>query len=288
MTVPPPRPRRHRIAALAVALTAIVASTAAATAAPARVAAAPTLAALPGSVDSGADVRLSGTAPRGAVVTLQARRSTTWTTLGTSRASSRGTWKATVRFTSGGTVRVRAVAAGRPSGIRAVDVYQWLRLSAQPFVTRAQRSRVGPVVVGGRRYPAALSLTDASNAASTYWALDRRCTDLRYSIGLLDSERARATGTELGASKVYGLRPDGGLAVVGPAFAADWKQNRVSTWTQTGLAAADRLNLTTRIIADGAISGSRAAAATLSMTVVSARIRCRAAALAPLSPARVP
>lgn len=288
MAVPPPRGRRRRVVALLLAIGTVVGGSTSAVAEPTRAAPAPTLAVLPGSVDSGADVRLSGTAPRGVVVTLQARRSTTWTTLGTSRASSRGTWKATVRFTSGGTVRVRAVAAGRPSGIRAVDVYQWLRLSAQPSVTTAQRSRVGPVVVGGRRYPAALSLTDASNAASTYWALDGRCTDLRYSIGLLDSERARATGTELGASKVYGLRPDGGLAVEGPAFAADWKQNRVSTWTQTGLAAADRLDLTTRIIADGAVSGRRAAAATLSMTVVSARIRCRASALAPLSPARVP
>lgn len=297
MAVPPPRPRRHRIAALALALTAVVASTTTATTAEAaaRTAPAPTLDALPGSVDSGARIAVTGTAPKGARVTLQLKRSTTWTTLGTSRATSTGAWRADLTFTSGGRIALRAVAGGKASRPRRLDVFQWLDLAAQPFVTRAKSSRVATAVIAGRTYRRSIILGNPTNQALAMWEVDRRCTDVRYAIGFLDAERSRATGKEVLGSQVTGLRPDGGVGLDGPAFAADWSRYRISPLSLPGLATSDRLLIDIRLLSDignlppGLRSATAAASApAFSLPIVSARVRCRVAALPRPSITRLP
>lgn len=270
MAVPPSN--TTLVAAVATALTVLLAcppAPASATGAASGRRAAVTLAALPAAVDAGTAVVAKGSAPKGAAVKVQQRRGTSWTTIATATSSAKGAWSARVRFSSGGTAAVRAVAGSSSTASRAIDVYQWLDLSGQPFATSIGSASGVTLTVDGRAYPRSLYSYGARQAL-TMWALDRRCTDVVYGTGLRDSEYATSGRDETLTTQAAAYAPDNTLVAYPRQGTADW--NSGAAEVRVGrLARADRFIV--------AVNQSGSAEGSLSLPVLTPRARCKTTGL---------
>lgn len=264
------RPRWNRLLAVGIAAAALSAP---ALPLPATAAAGTTISAIPTSVDAGKAVAVAGKAAKRQKVVVQQRRGSTWATIGRATASSTGAWKAAVKFPAGGTFSVRAVAAGKASASRSIDVYQWLDLASQPFTTGAASAHDVTVRAFNVARPHSMYLFNSTNAI-TLWKISGRCTTLTYAIGFRDSEAAQADLDETLTTQAAGFRPDGSQdnAATSTPRVADWGAARIRAVTVTNLLASDRLLI--------AMNVANPANAALSMPILSPRARCRTTALA--------
>lgn len=201
-------------------------------------AAKPTLTA-PAQVDAGTRVTLKGTAPAGAKVVVQRRQGSRWVALGAATASKGGAWSVKVRYPTAGTVKTRALAAGKPSVVRSVDVYAWLDLAAQPSVM-STAARDLTVSIGTRAFPhSILAIEPDTDNFTAFWRTDRACTDLRYTLGFDAAEKSRADLDETVTSQAYGIRPDDSQATATMAMFAEW--TRPQPFALSGLGTSDRI-----------------------------------------------
>lgn len=267
------RAHTRRVAHLIGVTTAAAALATSALAAPATAAGGPTITALPASVDAGKAVGVTGKAGKKQKVVVQQRRGKAWVTIGRATSSSTGAWKAAVKFPAGGTFGVRAVAAGKASGSRSIDVFQWLDLATQPFTTGAASAHDVTVRAFNVARPHSIYLFNSTNAI-TLWKISGRCTTLTYAIGFRDAEAAQADLDETLTTQAAGFRPDGSQdnAATSTPRVADWGAARIRAVTVTNLLASDRLLI--------AMNVANPANAALSMPILSPRARCRTTALA--------
>ncbi|WP_370291051.1 hypothetical protein [Nocardioides sp.] len=268
MDVPRTAAIRVVAATLLVTLTVALAGPASATGTPQRRATV-TLAALPASVDAGTTVVVKGTAPKSAAVKVQQRRGTSWTTIATAKASTKGAWSARVRFATGGTSAVRAVVGTAASATRPVDVYQWLDLSRQPFATSIGSASGVTLTVNEQAFPRSLYSYGARQAL-TMWALDRRCTDVVYGTGLRDSEYATSGRDETLTTQAAAYAPDNTLVAYPPQGTADWNSGAAEV-------RAGRLGRADRFIV--AVNQSGSAEGNVSLPILTPRARCKATGL---------
>ncbi|WP_370246957.1 hypothetical protein [Nocardioides sp.] len=173
---------------------------------PAAAAARPTLTA-PTAVDARTKVRLRGTAPARTGVVVQVRVGKRWAPLGEATASAKGRWSTTVLFRTAGTATVRALVGKRASRVRTIDVYDWIDLAPQPFVSEAAGRDV-PLQIGGRSYPHSIQAVDPGTYWPAAWRLDGACTDLRATVGFLDPERSTSDQDETIQTRAIGQRAD--------------------------------------------------------------------------------
>ncbi|WP_370246955.1 hypothetical protein [Nocardioides sp.] len=275
-----PQRRRAGLPVLALLLTALAAPAAtspagAVSSAVVDRAAKPTLTA-PAEVDAGEKVRLKGTAPAGSTVLVQRRQGSRWAALGRTTASKAGRWSTTVRFPGAGTVTTRAVAAGTPSKVRRVVVYAWLDLASQPAIMTTS-NRDLPLVLGGRTYPHSVISLDSSSLTAV-WRIDRRCTDLRYSFGFEDADRAKGDPTDRMLTLASGYAPDDSVAATSGERSTDL--DTTARVALAGLRTSDRL-----AILYGTDDSDDDGLATL---MASPQVRCSVAALGPIATADLP
>lgn len=267
------RAHTRRVAHLIGLTTAAAALATSALAAPATAAGGPTITALPASVDAGKAVGVTGKAGKKQKVVVQQRRGKAWVTIGRATSSSAGAWKAAVKFPAGGTFGVRAVAAGKASGSRSIDVFQWLDLAAQPFAVGASAAHNVDVRAFNQVRPHSMYLFDKSNAF-TLWRIARRCTTVTYAIGFRDVEASKADLDETLSTQAAGFRPNNtqDLAATSAPAVADWGASRIRNVTVKNLLASDRLLL--------AMNVTNPANQDLSMPILTPRARCKTTALA--------
>ncbi|WP_370246958.1 hypothetical protein [Nocardioides sp.] len=268
----PRRPRRLPRARVSGGLALVLAAAllAGPNAAPApAAAAAPLVAPLPDAVDVGQTLTVRGRATAGTTVAVQTRQGGAWRTAARATASGSGAFRAAVRFTAGGPAQVRAVVGDRASNTQRLAVYGWLDLATQPILVGSAAYVDVPATIGGASFPHSLLVQGGS--ASVWWRVDRQCTEVRYTLGLEDTEFPRSDGDEEVVSRVYAL--DEGVGSASGEVVAGWYT--ASPVTLRGLAQAERLVITGTLRdldADG-----------LSIVIGTPRARCNAARLGPVS-----
>ncbi|WP_313565958.1 NPCBM/NEW2 domain-containing protein [Mobilicoccus sp.] len=154
---------------------------------------------VPRRVEAGKPFTVSGRAPLKTRVTIQALQGRKWVAVRPSVGVSRnGTYSASVRLTTAGSVTLRAVATGptpaTSSGVRTA-VFAWFDVAAtEPTLTYNVRYG-GAVPVNGRVYPLSIAQDyGGSRGSSAAWNVNRVCTTLRTTVGVRDDDSSAAVG----------------------------------------------------------------------------------------------
>ncbi|WP_313022286.1 hypothetical protein [Mobilicoccus sp.] len=154
---------------------------------------------VPRRVEAGKPFTVSGRAPLKTRVTIQALQGRKWVAVRPSVGVSRnGTYSASVRLTTAGSVTLRAVATGptpaTSSGVRTA-VFAWFDVAAtEP--TRGTNLVYGATEsVNGRVYPLSIKQdTGWYSDSSADWNVNRVCSMLRTTVGVSDVNRSTAVG----------------------------------------------------------------------------------------------
>jgi hypothetical protein len=232
------------LAVLATVLSMTVLSTA-----PASSAAAPTLSPVPATSLVGRTLTLRGTAPPQSTVVVQRRYAGgALARIGTARASRSGAWSLRTRLARPGATTFRAVAGGRASSARTVTAHQWLDLVDQPFdiVTSFGRYDVTSLI-GGTSLPRSIEVNELGYLAIKTAGL---CTQVRFSSGVLDSDRPGRDGDEVANGEIE--RFDSGGYVGGGSVPFEATAADGAVRFTTPLAAGGRIAnvVTVRFLAD--------------------------------------